>query len=1045
MRPVLLALGLSALLAAPVRGDLRHFDDAALYAVHFVDAQEGWTVGDEGVVWHTIDGGRNWERQPTGVRASLRSVYFLNPYTGWIAGREELAHGAGSVGVLLFTQDGGLKWQRVGRNVFPGLNCVRFIDNKMGFAAGDGSESFPTGLFATTDSGRTWKPVPGPRCPGWLAADYADGKTGALAGPWSRLAILRDGTVGAADMDTFGGRSLGGLQLMGSRAIAVGQGGVVLTSDTGGARWTFADLGLPAPVQAAWDFHALHARGDQVWVVGRPGSKVLHSADKGQKWEVLHTGQPLPLNGVYFSDERHGWAVGEFGSVLATLDGGRTWKVQRRGGQRAAVLFVNARPAGLPLETVAWLGGQEGYLAATLRVHGSDPDSAAYARADEAIRFKAAVRRAAGAAGEMLWQFPIPQHLARADKQDLLKAWDRLHGDRTAEELLRQLVLTLRIWRPNVVITDHPDAQATGYPVDALLAEAIHEAFFQAANAKVFPEQLASLGLEPWQAGKLYGHWDSRSTAHVVMDGNDPCARLGATARDFVAPAAGLLADVPPLLPQERYYRLLDSKVEGASSHRDLMEGVALTPKGVARRDIPDLAAPNADMLRTIRVRRNLQALAETAAPELSDPARLLARVGPTLESLPSDQGAAAAFAVAGQYSRLGQWENAREVYLLLVDRYPADPLATDACRWLIRYNTSSEARRRHELGQFVLATQADFRQTQETTRTMPLGAIQSASATVRSGVEGSGEHSLAILSRHGDTRQWYQSSLDLGGRLASQGALFAADPAIQFCLQSARRNLGDFETARHWYTQFRNDHPAGPWRDAAAAELWLANRTGPPPKPVLPCRRLAARPFLDGKLDDACWQDVKPLVLRNVVGETAKECTTEVWLGYDKEYLYLALRCKHPANQYVAPVKVRPHDADLRPYDRVSLLLDLDRDYSTYYHLQIDQRGCVCDDCWGDLTWNPRWYVAVDSDAAGWRIEAAIPLIELTAEPISGGKAWACNVVRVLPGRGVQAWSTPADVQPRPEGMGLLLFGQEQAPRNPAAETGSPKTPARP
>ena len=38
-------------------------------------------------------------------------------------------------------------------------------------------------------------------------------------------------------------------------------------------------------------------------------------------------------------------------------------------------------------------------------------------------------------------------------------------------------------------------------------------------------------------------------------------------------------------------------------------------------------------------------------------------------------------------------------------------------------------------------------------------------------------------------------------------------------------------------------------------------------------------------------------------------------------------------------------------------------------------------------------------------------------------GRAWACNVVRVLPGRGVQAYSLPADVQPRPEGMGLLMF----------------------
>src|SRR5438105_3931479 len=114
MRSWLLALVLAALAVVAARGgDLRNFEDAALHAVQFVDQNEGWAVGDDGVVWHTIDAGRDWERQSTGVRSSLRSVHFLNPYTGWIAGREELPHGQGSTGVLLYTSDGGLKWQRV--------------------------------------------------------------------------------------------------------------------------------------------------------------------------------------------------------------------------------------------------------------------------------------------------------------------------------------------------------------------------------------------------------------------------------------------------------------------------------------------------------------------------------------------------------------------------------------------------------------------------------------------------------------------------------------------------------------------------------------------------------------------------------------------------------------------------------------------------------------------------------------------------------------------------------------------------------------------
>src|SRR5262249_23497622 len=113
MRPTIFT-ALVILVVAPCAraADLRYAEDATLRAVQFVDGREGWAVGDEGVIWHTIDGGENWEKQATGIRASLRSLCFLGPYVGWVAGREEQAQGAGSVGVLLFTRDGGLTWQR---------------------------------------------------------------------------------------------------------------------------------------------------------------------------------------------------------------------------------------------------------------------------------------------------------------------------------------------------------------------------------------------------------------------------------------------------------------------------------------------------------------------------------------------------------------------------------------------------------------------------------------------------------------------------------------------------------------------------------------------------------------------------------------------------------------------------------------------------------------------------------------------------------------------------------------------------------------------
>src|SRR5437660_4688115 len=166
-------------------------------------------------------------------------------------------------------------------NSLPGLHRVRFIDNKTGYAIGDGCDAFPSGVFMTTDAGRNWQPLPGPRVPGWLAGDFADAQTAALGGSWNRLASVRDGKVIAANVDTLGGRSVRDLKLTRNTGVAVGQGGLILLKDDKPvATWEIADLKLSADVQANLEFNADACVGKQIWVAGRPGTVVLHSADQ---------------------------------------------------------------------------------------------------------------------------------------------------------------------------------------------------------------------------------------------------------------------------------------------------------------------------------------------------------------------------------------------------------------------------------------------------------------------------------------------------------------------------------------------------------------------------------------------------------------------------------------------------------------------------------------------------------------------------------------------------------------------------------------------
>jgi len=283
-------------------------------------------------------------------------------------------------------------------------------------------------------------------------------------------------------------------------------------------------------------------------------------------------------------------------------------------------------------------------------------------------------------------------------------------------------------------------------------------------------------------------------------------------------------------------------------------------------------------------------------------------------------------------------------------------------------------------------------------------------------------------------------------------------------CWAAARRQLGKAEESQRWLLRYITEttppvgaptgaRGADPWRECVLFESWLLNRAGQPtpPKPVAACRRTTSRPYLDGKLDDDCWHNAVPLPLSTTAGDLGAEfgCKEAIERGFkekggkpdaqamrealaegtraafafDDEHLYVAVVCRHPAGMKKDKVEKRGRDMDLRAFDRVSILIDLDRDYQTYYQLQVDQRGALAEDCWGDRTWNPRWFVAVNAEETGWTAEIAIPLSELTGDVVTPGKLWAVNVVRTVPGKGVQAWSGPAGVTPRPEGMGVMTF----------------------
>ncbi|WP_085586555.1 MULTISPECIES: YCF48-related protein [unclassified Pseudomonas] len=80
--------------------------------------------------------------------------------------------------------------------------------------------------------------------------------------------------------------------------------------------------------------------GERVVAVGDHGI-VLLSDDHGKSFRQASS-VPLstPLTGVSFVDAKRGWAVGHWGAILVTADGGDSWQVQRMSNEEDRPLFA---------------------------------------------------------------------------------------------------------------------------------------------------------------------------------------------------------------------------------------------------------------------------------------------------------------------------------------------------------------------------------------------------------------------------------------------------------------------------------------------------------------------------------------------------------------------------------------------------------------------------------------------------------------------------------------------------------------------------------
>jgi photosystem II stability/assembly factor-like uncharacterized protein len=153
----------------------------------------------------------------------------------------------------------------------------------------------------------------------------------------------------------------------------VGRGGLVLLTSDGGTTWTKTNAHLHLSTQAGAEekphLFAVDVLDGGAIVAAGDFGVIVHSPDGGKTWarrsfdatdqiraapigagggapKAVPSGDGIPgsadhdnagaegqarLTGISFGDDRNGFVVGEFGLVLASKDGGLSWKRQKSG------------------------------------------------------------------------------------------------------------------------------------------------------------------------------------------------------------------------------------------------------------------------------------------------------------------------------------------------------------------------------------------------------------------------------------------------------------------------------------------------------------------------------------------------------------------------------------------------------------------------------------------------------------------------------------------------------------------------------------------
>jgi photosystem II stability/assembly factor-like uncharacterized protein len=253
------------------------------------------------------------------------------------------------------------------QNVIPkdirqGLFTACLTGPNEGWIAGDLGR-----VFRTQDGGKTWKQheISGRRP--FFSISCLDSEHVWVSSTHARIFHTADGGATWKELEAPGDRNLLSVQFVNEkRGTAVGDFGLIVHTEDGGATWEEIhlpdDIKLPESALEMGVFPGdilLYALSfpdaDHGWVAGEFGA-ILKTEDGGKTWTQQTSGVEGSLFGIHFTDLNHGIAVGIDSVILATEDGGQNWRPVQSPFQERA--YYDVRVSG----STGWIVGGQGTL-----------------------------------------------------------------------------------------------------------------------------------------------------------------------------------------------------------------------------------------------------------------------------------------------------------------------------------------------------------------------------------------------------------------------------------------------------------------------------------------------------------------------------------------------------------------------------------------------------------------------------------------------------------------------------------------------------------